>query len=166
MEKLISEFSIGLFFWQSIIFIGLLFLLKKYAWGPILSSVNERENSIKDALKAAKDARSEIENLQSDNQRILKEARAEKESLLKEARSIRSEIISTAKEDAKDEAQKILIQAQQAIQNEKRTAINELKDQVGSVALEIAEKVIRKELDSKDKQMDLINEILKDTELK
>ena len=166
MEKLISEFSIGLFFWQSIIFIGLLFLLKKYAWGPILSSVNERENSIKDALKAAKDARSEMENLQSDNQRILKEARAEKESLLKEARSIRSEIISTAKEDAKDEAQKILIQAQQAIQNEKRTAINELKDQVGSVALEIAEKVIRKELDSKDKQMDLINEILKDTELK
>ena len=166
MEKLISEFSIGLFFWQSIIFIGLLFLLKKYAWGPILSSVNERENSIKDALKAAKDARSEMENLQSDNQRILKEARAEKESLLKEARSIRSEIISTAKEDAKDEAQKILIQAQQAIQNEKRTAINELKDQVGSVALEIAEKVIRKELDSKGKQMDLVNEILKDTELK
>ena len=98
MEKLISEFSIGLFFWQSIIFIGLLFLLKKYAWGPILSSVNERENSIKDALKAAKDARSEMENLQSDNQRILKEARAEKEALLKEARSIRSEIISTAKE--------------------------------------------------------------------
>lgn len=166
MEKLISEFSIGLFFWQSIIFIGLLFLLKKYAWGPILSSVNERENSIKDALKAAKDARSEMENLQSDNQRILKEARAEKEALLKEARSIRSEIISTAKEDAKDEAQKILIQAQQAIQNEKRTAINELKDQVGSVALEIAEKVIRKELDSKGKQMDLVNEILKDTELK
>ena len=166
MEKLISEFSIGLFFWQSIIFIGLLFLLKKYAWGPILSSVNERENSIKDALKAAKDARSEMENLQSDNQRILKEARAEKEALLKEARSIRSEIISTAKEEAKDEAQKILIQAQQAIQNEKRTAINELKDQVGSIALEIAEKVIRKELDSKDKQMNLVNEILKDTELK
>lgn len=166
MEKLISEFSIGLFFWQSIIFIGLLFLLKKYAWGPILSSVNERENSIKDALKAAKDARSEMENLQSDNQRILKEARAEKEALLKEARSIRSEIISTAKEEAKDEAQKILIQAQQAIQNEKRSTINELKDQVGSIALEIAEKVLRKELDSKDKQMDLVNEILKDTELK
>ena len=166
MEKLISEFSIGLFFWQSIIFIGLLFLLKKYAWGPILSSVNERENSIKDALKAAKDARSEMENLQSDNQRILKEARAEKEALLKEARSIRSEIISTAKEEAKDEAQKILIQAQQAIQNEKRSAINELRDQVGSIALEIAEKVLRKELDSKDKQMDLVNEILKDTELK
>ena len=166
MEKLISEFSIGLFFWQSIIFIGLLFLLKKYAWGPILSSVNERENSIKDALKAAKDARSEMENLQSDNQRILKEARAEKETLLKEARNIRSEIISTAKEEAKDEAQKILIQAQQAIQNEKRTAINELKDQVGSIALGIAEKVLRKELDSKDKQMDLVNEILKDTELK
>ena len=86
--------------------------------------------------------------------------------MLKEARSIRSEIISTAKEEAKDEAQKILIQAQQAIQNEKRTAINELKDQVGSIAVEIAEKVLRKELESKDKQMDLVNEILKNTELK
>ncbi len=166
MEKLISEFSIGLFFWQSIIFIGLLFLLKKYAWGPILSSVNERENSIKDALKAAKDARSEMENLQSDNQRILKEARAEKEALLKEASIIRSEMINTAKEEAKTEAQKILDQAQKAIQNEKRAAVNELKGQVGSIALDIAEKVLRKELESKDKQMDLVNQLLRETDLK
>jgi F-type H+-transporting ATPase subunit b len=86
MEKLISEFSIGLFFWQSMIFIGLLFLLRKYAWGPILSAVNERETSIKDALASAEAARTEMESLQSDNQRILKEARAEKEALLKEAR--------------------------------------------------------------------------------
>ena len=83
MEKLISEFSIGLFFWQSMIFIGLLFLLRKYAWGPILSAVNERETSIKDALASAEAARTEMESLQSDNQRILKEARAEKEALLR-----------------------------------------------------------------------------------
>ena len=166
MEKLISEFSIGLFFWQFAIFIGLFFLLKKFAWKPILSAVNERETSIKDALAAAKEARAEMESLQSDNQRILKEARAEKETLLKEARTTRSEIINSAKEEAQQEAQKILSQAQEAIQNEKRAAVNELKEQVGSIAIEIAEKVLHNELESKDKQMQLVNQLLQDTELK
>ncbi|MDA8948293.1 F0F1 ATP synthase subunit B [Flavobacteriaceae bacterium] len=166
MEKLISEFSIGLFFWQSMIFIGLLFLLRKYAWGPILSAVNERETSIKDALASAEAARSEMETLQSDNQRILKEARAEKEALLKEARNTRADLINTAKEEAQAEADKILTQAQEAIQNEKRTAISELKEQVGSIAMDIAEKVLQKELESNDKQEQLINQLLKDSDLK
>ena len=166
MEKLISEFSVGLFFWQSIIFIGLLFLLRKYVWGPILSAVNERETSIKDALASAEAARSEMETLQSDNQRILKEARAEKEALLKEARSTRAELINSAKEEAQLEAEKILTQAQEAIQNEKRAAISELKEQVGSIAMDIAEKVLQKELESKDKQVELINQLLQDSDLK
>ena len=166
MEKLISEFSVGLFFWQSIIFIGLLFLLRKYAWGPILSAVNERVTSIKDALASAEAARSEMETLQSDNQRILKEARAEKEALLKEARSTRAELINSAKEEAQLEAEKILTQAQEAIQNEKRAAISELKEQVGSIAMDIAEKVLQKELESKDKQVELINQLLQDSDLK
>jgi F-type H+-transporting ATPase subunit b len=166
MEKLISEFSIGLFFWQSMIFIGLLFLLRKYAWGPILNAVNERETSIKDALASAEAARVEMENLQSDNQRILKEARAEKEALLKEARNTRAELISTAKEEAQAEADKILTQAQEAIQNEKRAAINELREQVGSIAMDIAEKVLQKELESKDKQVQLINQLIQDSDLK
>jgi len=165
MEKLISEFSLGLFFWQSAIFIGLLFLLKKFAWKPILSAVNERESSIKDALEAAKEARAEMESLQSDNQRILKEARAEKEALLKEARNTKAEIIASAKEEAQQEAQKILSQAQAAIQNEKRAAINELKEQVGSIALDIAEKVLKNELEHKDKHMQLVNQLLEDTDL-
>ena len=165
MEKLISEFSLGLFFWQSAIFIGLLFLLKKFAWKPILSAVNERESSIKNALEAAKEARAEMESLQSDNQRILKEARAEKEALLKEARNTKAEIIASAKEEAQQEAQKILSQAQAAIQNEKRAAINELKEQVGSIALDIAEKVLKNELEHKDKQMQLVNQLLEDTDL-
>ncbi|MGD1981116.1 MAG: F0F1 ATP synthase subunit B [Flavobacteriaceae bacterium] len=165
MEKLISEFSLGLFFWQSAIFIGLLFLLKKFAWKPILSAVNERESSIKDALEAAKEARVEMESLQSDNQRILKEARAEKEALLKEARNTKAEIIASAKEEAQQEAQKILSQAQAAIQNEKRAAINELKEQVGSIALDIAEKVLKNELEHKDKQMQLVDQLLEDTDL-
>ena len=166
MEKLISEFSVGLFFWQTMIFVGLLFLLRKYAWGPILGAVNERETSIKDALASAEAARAEMETLQSDNQRILKEARAEKEALLKEARNTRADLINTAKEEAQEEAQKILVQAQEAIQNEKRAAISELKEQVGSIAMDIAEKVLQKELESKDKQVELIDQLLKDSNLK
>ena len=166
MEKLISEFSVGLFFWQSLIFIGLIFLLRKYAWGPILSAINERETSIKDALASAEAARKEMETLQSDNQRILKEARTEKEAMLKEARKTRSDLINTAKEEAKAEAEKILTQAQEAIQNEKRAAVNELKDQVGSIAMDIAEKILQKELESNDKQEQLISQLLKESDLK
>ena len=166
MEKLISEFSLGLFFWQSLIFIGLLFMLRKFAWKPILDAVNDRETSIKDALASAEAARDEIKNLQSDNQRILKEARAEKESLLKEARATRSELINNAKAEAKEEAQKILSQAQNAIQSEKRAAVKELKEQVGSIAMEIAEKVLQKELENKDRQLELVDQLLQDTKLK
>jgi len=166
MEKLIGEFSLGLFFWQSLIFVGLFFLPKKFAWKPILDAVNERETSIKDALASAEAARNEMESLQSDNQRILKEARAEKETLLKEARITRSELINGAKEEAQMEAQKILAQAQEAIQNEKRAAVIELREQVGSIAMEIAEKVLQKELESNDKQLQLVEQLLKDTNLK
>ena len=166
MEKLISEFSLGLFFWQSLILIGLLFMLRKFAWKPILDAVNDRETSIKDALASAEAARDEMKNLQSDNQRILKEARAEKESLLKEARATRSELINNAKEEAQEEAQKILSQAQDAIQSEKRAAVKELKEQVGSIAMEIAEKVLQKELENKDRQLELVDQLLQDTKLK
>ena len=166
MEKLISEFSLGLFFWQSLIFIGLLFMLRKFAWKPILDAVNDRETSIKDALASAEAARDEMKNLQSDNQRILKEARAEKEALLKEARTTRSELINGAKEEAQEEAQKILSQAQDAIQSEKRAAVKELREQVGSIAMEIAEKVLQKELENKDRQLELVDQLLQDTKLK
>ena len=166
MEKLIGEFSLGLFFWQSLIFIGLLFMLRKFAWKPILGAVNDRETSIKDALASAEAARDEMKNLQSDNQRILKEARAEKEALLKEARTTRSELINGAKEEAQEEAQKILSQAQNAIQSEKRAAVKELREQVGSIAMEIAEKVLQKELENKDRQLELVDQLLQDTKLK
>ena len=166
MEKLIGEFSLGLFFWQSLIFIGLFLLLKKFAWTPILDAVNERETIIKDALASAEAARNEMESLQSDNKRILKEARAEKEALLKEARATRSELINMAKEEAKVEAQKILEQAQKVIQNEKQAALNELRDQVGSIAMDIAGKVLHKELESNEKQLQLVEQSLKEINLK
>ncbi len=107
-----------------------------------------------------------MESLQSDNQRILKEARAEKEALLKEAKSTRAELINTAKEEAQAEADKILTQAQEAIQNEKRAAINELREQVGFIAMDIAEKVLQKELENKDKQVQLIDQLIQDSDLK
>ena len=165
MEKLISEFSFGLFFWQLFIFIGLILLLKKFAWKPILDAVNERETSIKDALSSADEARKEMASLQEDNQKILQEARAEREALLKEARTSGADLLAKAKEDAKLEADKILSQAQEAIQNEKRAAINELKNQVAQISLEIAEKVIGGELEDKDKQTSLVEKLLKEASL-
>tara|TARA_B110000483_G_scaffold136343_1_gene163054 strand:- start:35 stop:532 length:498 start_codon:yes stop_codon:yes gene_type:complete len=165
MEKLISEFSFGLFFWQLFIFIGLILLLKKFAWKPILDAVNERETSIKDALSSADDARKEMASLQQNNQKVLQEAKAEREALLKEARIYGVDLLAKAKEDAKLEADKILTQAREAIQNEKRAAINELKNQVAHISLEIAEKLIERELEDKNKQTSLIEKLLNDASL-
>ena len=166
MEKLISEFSLGLFFWQSAIFLGLLFLLRKFAWKPILSAVNEREATIKQALDSAEEARIQMENFQSENQRLLKEARKEREILVKEALKTKNQIIGEAKKEAQHEAEKILSQAQESIQSEKKAALKELKNQVGSIAIDIAEKLINKELENKDKQMNLVKDLLKETDFK
>ena len=165
MEKLISEFSFGLFFWQLLIFIFLVLLLKKFAWKPILDTVNERESSIKEAMSEADRARNEMAAIQESNQKVLKEARAEREALLKDARNTGAEIVAQAKTDAKTEANKIISQAQEAIQNEKRAAVNELKNQVAQISLEIAEKVIDTELANKDKQAQLVDKLLKDSSL-
>ena len=119
MEKLIEEFSIGLFFWQTIIFVILIFLLKKFAWSPILKAVNDREQGIKDALDSAEAAKKEMQSLQADNEKIMKEARAERDSLLKEARDLKNSMISQAKDEAKSEAQKIIESANEAILNER-----------------------------------------------
>ena len=104
MEKLISEFSIGLFFWQTVIFVILIFLLKKYAWKPILDAVNDREEGIKNALLSAEKAKEEMVSLQSDNEATLKKARAERDLLLKEAREMKQQLIEDAKDEAKSEA--------------------------------------------------------------
>ena len=165
MEKLISEFSFGLFFWQLLIFIFLLLLLKKFAWKPILDSVNERESFIKNAMLEAEKARNEMASIEESNQKVLKEARAEREALLKDARATGAEMIAQSKIDAQTEANKIIAQAQETIRNEKRAAVNELKNQVAQISLEIAEKVIDKELDNKNKQAELVDNFLKDVSL-
>ena len=165
MEKLINEFSFGLFFWQLFIFIGLVLLLRKFAWKPILDTVNERETSIKNAINAAEEAKNEMASTQANNQKFLKEALAEREALLKEARTNGDEIVAQAKTEAKAEADKIIALAQESIQNEKRVALNELKNQVAQISLDIAEKVIDSELDSKHKQSQLVDKLVKDASL-
>ena len=107
MEKLLNDFSFGLFFWQILIFVGLIFLLRKFAWKPILDSVNNREEGIKNALESAEAARKEMQNLQADNERILNEARAERDAMLKEARQLKENMITDAKSEAQAEADKI-----------------------------------------------------------
>lgn len=165
MEKLINDFSFGLFFWQIIIFVLLLLLLRKFAWGPILGAVNDREEGIKKALDSAEKAKLEMQNLQADNEKLLQEARAEREMMMKEAREIKAKMIADAKEDAKTEADKMVAQAQAAIESEKKSAIAELKQQVASLSLEIAEKVVKHELSDKDKQLKLVEEMLGEAKL-
>ncbi|MBT5615426.1 MAG: F0F1 ATP synthase subunit B [Flavobacteriales bacterium] len=164
MDKLINDFSVGLFFWQSLLFIALILLLKKFAWGPILTAVEEREDGIKNALEAAEKAKAEMQALNADNERILAEARIERDALLKEAREIKDGIVNDAKELANTEADKILTTAKDQINNEKMKAMTELKNTVATLSIDIAEKVLRSELTDKKKQEDLVANALKETE--
>lgn len=157
--------GLGLVFWSVITFLVLLIILRKFAWNPILGAVSEREEGIKNALAAAENARREMENLQADNERILKEARAEREAMLKEARDIKNKMIADAKEEAQTQANKLIAQAQTAIESEKKAAMAELKSQVANLSIEIAEKVVKAELSNKDKQMTLVESMLSDAKL-
>ena len=163
MELVTPE--IGLIFWTTIVFLLLLIVLKKYAWKPILTAVDERNKSIEDALKAADKAKKEMLALNTDNEQILIEAKKERDMLLKEGREIKDNIIVEAKDKAKTEADKILITAKEQINNEKMKAITELKNQVAEMSIDIAEKILKSELSDKNKQKELITESLKSNEL-
>ena len=165
MEKLINDFSFGLFFWQLIIFLGLLLLLRKFAWKPILDAVNEREEGIKNALLSAENAKKEMQNLKSDNEKLLAEARAERDAMMKDAREIKEKMINDAKSEAQAAGEKMISQAKAAIESEKNAAMAELKNQVSSLSLEIAEKVLRDELSNKESQTKLVEKMLGDAKL-
>ena len=165
MEKLLNDFSFGLFFWQTLIFLLLIFLLKKFAWKPILDAVNEREEGIKNALLSAENAKKEMQNLKSDNEKLLAEARVERDVMLKEAREIKDKIVSEAKDEAQVQAGKMIEQAKAAINSEKNAAMAELKNQVSSLSIEIAEKVLRSELTDKASQTKLVEKMLGDVKL-
>ncbi|MDD2820134.1 MAG: F0F1 ATP synthase subunit B [Flavobacterium sp.] len=165
MDKLINDFSFGLFIWQVLIFVGLIFLLKKFAWKPILDAVNDREEGIKNALESAENARKEMQNLQADNQRILQEARLERDNMLKDAREMKEKMVADAKNEAQVQGQKMIEQAKAAIESEKNAAMAELKLQVSTLSLSIAEKVLRDELSNKEAQTKLVEKMLGDVKL-
>ena len=158
-------FDPGLIIWTTIIFTLLLIVLKKFAWKPILSAVDERNKSIEGALKAADKAKEEMALLNTDNERILSEARIERDVLLKEAREMKDKIVNEAKDQAGAEADKILLSTKEQINNEKMKAITELKNQVAEISIDIAEKILKSELSDKNKQKELISEALKSTKL-
>ena len=157
--------AIGLIFWTTLTFGILFFMLKKMAWGPILNAVSEREESITNALAEADKARQEMQNIKSDNDKILKEARAERDALLKDAREMKETMISEAKEEAQAQANKMIEQAKAAIANEKAAAITDMKNQMGDLSVSIAEKVVKGELSDKNKQLQLIEQLLNDVTL-
>jgi len=164
MEKLFSDFSLGLFVFQTLIFIGLILLLKKFAWGPILDAVNEREEGIKNSLESAEEAKKEMASIVADNEKILKEARIERDNLLKEARSMKDKMISEAKSEASVEAEKLITLAKTSIENETMKAMTELKNQIADLSIDIAEKVLRSELSDKKAQMSLVEKLVEEAE--
>jgi F-type H+-transporting ATPase subunit b len=157
--------SIGLIFWMTITFLIVFLLLRKMAWKPILASLKERENSIQSALDSAEKAKEEMQALQASNEAILLEARNERDKLLKEARETKDSIIAEAKAGAQKEADKIMQNAKDSIQSEKAAAMDELKNQVAKLSIEIAEKIIRTELSSDEKQKALVNTMLDEVNL-
>ena len=165
MDKLINDFSFGLFIWQIVIFVGLIFLLKKFAWKPILDAVNDREEGIKNALLSAENARKEMQNLQADNQRILQEARLERDTMMKEAREIKEKMIKDSKTEAQAQGLKMIEQAKAAIESEKNAAMAELKAQVSNLSISIAEKLLKDELSNKETQTKLVEKMLGDVKL-
>jgi F-type H+-transporting ATPase subunit b len=159
------EPSIGLIFWTTIVFLLLFFILAKFAWKPILNSVKEREEGIENALKSAELAKKEMESLKAGNEKILAEARAERDNLMKEARDMKDSIINEAKTKAQKESDRILASAREQITNEKNAAITDLKNQVATLSIDIAEKILKSELSSDEKQKALVNSLMKDVNL-
>lgn len=157
--------DIGLFFWHTVVFLILIFLMTKFAWKPILEGVRKREQTINDALDSAENAKKEMQNLKADNEKLLKEARAERDAMIKEARDIKERMIAEAKEDAQKEGDKMIAQAKSTIQLEKNAALADIKNQVATLSVQIAEKVLREELSNQDKQQKLVEDMLNDVTL-
>lgn len=157
--------SIGNIFWTAVVFILLVVLLKAFAWKPILNAVNQREVTIIDALNQAKLAKLEMAQLKEDNERILREARAERDGILKEAREMKDKIVNEAKDSAKVEGEKMIAAARQSIETEKNAAMADIKNQIGSLSVSIAEIILREKLDNNGAQNALVENILNKSNL-
>lgn len=157
--------GIGLVFWMLFTFTIVLILLKKYAWKPVLKMIKEREESIDGALKMADKAKEDMAKLQSDNEKILADARKERDNLLKDAREVKEKIISEAKQQAGVEANKLIDNAKASIHNEKMAALSEIKNQIAFLSVDIAEKILQKELSAGSRQKEYIESLIKDINL-
>lgn len=157
--------GLGLLIWMSLAFLIVLFLLKKFAWKPILTSLSERENKIDDALKAAERAEQRMKEIEAQNQNLLAEAAKEREAMLKAAREASEKTIAEAKDKAAAESAKLLEQARETIHNEKMRALTDIKNEVGRLSIEIAEKLMRDTLNTEEKQNENIERLLNDVKL-
>ncbi|MEY3199630.1 MAG: synthase subunit [Bacteroidota bacterium] len=163
MDLILPEF--GLLFWTGLVFICLLFVLTKFIWKPILSSVNEREQKIADALDLAVRTKAEMKEMQAQNENLQKEARAERDAILKDAKETAVKMVEDAKANSKKESEKIVAAARMVIEEEKNAAISELKTKVALFSIEIAEKIVRAELSSDEKQKALAEKMAGDINL-
>ena len=157
--------DLGLMFWTGLVFLLLMFVLTKFVWKPILAAVNSREQSITASLELAEKTMSEMKALQVQNEDLLKEARAERDSIVKDAREIATKMVDDSKNTAKVEAEKIINSAREAVNNEKTAALAEIKTQIAILSIEIAEKVVKGELSSADKQKALSEKLAADFNL-
>jgi F-type H+-transporting ATPase subunit b len=157
--------GIGLIFWSTLFFLVLLFILGKFAWPSILSAVRTRNESIKRALKAADKAKEEMKQLQADNERIIAEARQERDAMLREAKEIKEKLIADARQEASEEARKLVKNARDSIRAEKIAAINEMKEQMASLSVDIAEKILRSKLKDGKEQKKLIDKLISEADL-
>lgn len=154
--------GLGLIFWMTLVFLLLLFILGKFAWKPILKSLKDREASIREALHSADKARQEMKDLQFSNEALLREAKNERDAILNEARKIKDKIIEEARQKATEEAGRIVDATKITINNEKMAAMTDLKNQVADLSLEIAKKIIQRELSDPKKQEEYLRVLLKE----
>ncbi|MCT4624398.1 MAG: F0F1 ATP synthase subunit B [Schleiferiaceae bacterium] len=157
--------ELGTFIWMFLAFAIVLFILKKFAWKPILNALREREESIEDALRSAERAKEEMAELKADNERILQEARKEREAVLVEAREMGDKIVSEAKQKATQEADKIIESARVSIEGEKSAALNEIKSQVANLSVEIAEKILRQQFADDQQQKEYFKKLMDEVKL-
>lgn len=165
MEQLLNDFSPGLFIMQTVILLILIILMRKFAWKPILTALDEREQGIESAIQLAENTRKEMKELQAQNENLLREAKAERDNMIKEARELSTSLVEEAKANAKVQAEKVIAAARETITAEKAAAIAELKTQVATLSIEIAEKIVRGELDSDTKQKALAEKLANDINL-
>jgi len=163
MDLLIPSF--GLIFWTLLVFLIVLWVLKKYAWKPILNSLNTREKSISDSLATAERIKAEMAQLKSENETLLFQAREERATILKEARDTKDKLINEAKEQAKQAAEKIIADAQLTIERNKMAALIEVKNEIGLIVVEISEKILRRELENKTEQEKYIKRLAEEVKL-